>query len=61
MSKLSRRSAPVHSGQLSRSLVRALCLLALLAAAGALAACGRCGDFPLSSQTGACHSDPPPQ
>jgi len=44
-------------------ILRAFRLAFLLAAAMALAACGRCGDFLPSSQDGiaACHSDAPPQ
>jgi hypothetical protein len=44
-------------------LLRVARLACLLAAAMALAACGRCGDFLSLSQDqiGACHSDPPPQ
>ncbi len=38
----------------------ALRLLGVLATAAALAACGRCGDWPWTqSQIGACHADAP--
>jgi hypothetical protein len=45
------------------ALLRALRLGCVLAAAMALAACGRCGNFLWSSQdaVAACHSDTPPQ
>jgi len=37
-------------------------LLAVLALGAALAACGRCGDFPWSNSAGnVCHSDHAPQ
>jgi len=47
----------------TRALGRALRVGCLLAAALALAACGRCGAFLSLSQDGiaACHSDTPPQ
>jgi hypothetical protein len=38
-----------------------LAWIAIFAAACALAACDHCGNFPPTSQLGACHGGPPPQ
>jgi hypothetical protein len=48
-------------GWLDLQLLRAVAWIVVLAAATALAACDRCGNFLPSSGPGACHSDRPPQ